>query len=151
MRDDWQIHEDERALPALLGELKELAIDQLHRRLGDEGYPDIRPGHGCVFRFIEPEGSRLTQIAERAEMTKQTVGEVVADLERLGYVERVSDPDDRRAKIIRLSERGWDASRTALRILADIERHWAREVGEQRVAELRDTIEAVLAVERAPV
>src|SRR6266511_3232449 len=126
MRDDWQIHGDERSLPALLGEVKELAIDELHRRLGDEGYPDIRPGHGCVFRFIEPGGSRLTQIAERAGMTKQAVGEVVADLERLGYVERVPDPDDRRAKIIRLSERGWDAARAALRILADIARRCGR-------------------------
>ncbi|MGH2982990.1 MAG: MarR family winged helix-turn-helix transcriptional regulator [Solirubrobacterales bacterium] len=151
MRDDWQIHGDERSLPALLGEVKELAIDELHGRLGDEGYPDIRPGHGCVFRFIEPGGSRLTQIATRAGMTKQAVGEVVADLERLGYVERVPDPNDRRAKIIRLSERGWDAERVALGILADIERRWAREVGEQRVAELRETIEAVLAAEQAPV
>src|SRR6266508_465445 len=117
MRDDWQIHGDERSLPALLGEVKELAIDELHRRLGDEGYPDIRPGHGCVFRFIEPGGSRLTQIAERAGMTKQAVGEVVADLERLG----------------------------------DIERRWAREVGEERLAALRETVEAVLAGERAPV
>jgi DNA-binding MarR family transcriptional regulator len=151
MRVEWQIHGEEVTLLSLLGEAKELAIDELHRRLGDEGYPDIRPGHGCVFRFIEAEGSRLTEIAARAGMTKQAVGEVVADLERLGYVERVPDPDDRRAKIIRLSERGWDAERAALGILADIERRWAREVGEERLAALRETVEAVLAAERAPV
>jgi DNA-binding MarR family transcriptional regulator len=151
MSDDWQIHGDERPLPALLGETKELAMDELHRRLAQLGYPDIRPGHGCVFRFIEVEGSRLTQIAERAHMTKQTVGEVVADLERLGYVERVPDPKDGRAKIIRLSPRGWEAQAAALRIFADIERRWTREVGVEPVTELRETIEAILAGERAAV
>jgi DNA-binding MarR family transcriptional regulator len=144
MNDDWQIHE-ERPLPAVLGELKERAIEELHARLGDEGYPDIRPGHGCVFRFIEVDGSRLTQLAVRAGMTKQAVGEVVADLERLGYIERVPDPDDGRAKIIRLSARGWEAQGAALRIFADIERRWARTVGDQRLAELRETAEGILA------
>ena len=126
MSDDWQIHGDERPLPALLGEAKELALDELHRRLGSEGYPDIRPGHGCDC-FIELEGSRLTQLAERAGMTKQAVGEMVADLEQLGYLERVPDPGDGRAKIIRLSARGWEAQAAAAdRIFADIESLAAR-------------------------
>jgi DNA-binding MarR family transcriptional regulator len=150
MTDDWQIHGEERPLPALLGELKERALDELHARLGDEGYPDIRPGHGCVFRFIEVEGSRLTELAGQAGMTKQTVGEVVADLERLGYLERVPDPEDGRAKIIRLSPRGWDAQAAALRIFADIERRWARAVGDEPVAELRKATEAILASELVP-
>jgi DNA-binding MarR family transcriptional regulator len=149
MTDDWQIHGDERPLPALLGEAKELALDELHRRLGSEGYPDIRPGHGCVFRFIELEGSRLTQLAERAGMTKQAVGEMVADLEQLGYLERVPDPGDGRAKIIRLSARGWEAQAAADRIFADIERRWRLEVGEEALAELRETMEAILARERS--
>jgi DNA-binding MarR family transcriptional regulator len=151
MNESWKLHGDERPLPALLGELKERALDELHAQLGDEGYPDIRPGHGCVFRFIDVEGSRLTTIASRAAMTKQAVGEVVADLERLGYVERLADPDDGRAKIIRLSPRGWEAQAAALRIFADIERRWASAVGDERVRELRETTEAILAVELVPV
>jgi DNA-binding MarR family transcriptional regulator len=151
MNDDWQMHGAERPLPALFGELKERAMEELHARLDAEGYPDIRPGHGCVFRFIEVEGSRLTQLAGRAGMTKQAVGEVVADLERLGYLERVPDPEDGRAKIIRLSARGWDAQAAALRIFADIELRWARAVGDEQVAEVRKTIEAILASELAAV
>jgi DNA-binding MarR family transcriptional regulator len=151
MNDDWQIHIEQRPLPALLNELKERAIDELHERLGDEGYPDIRPAHGCVFRFIEVEGSRLTEIAARAGMTKQAVGEVVDDLERRGYVERLPDPADGRAKTIRLSARGWDAQAAALRIFAEMERRWGREVGEERVAQLRETIESLLASEPTPV
>ena len=59
-----------------------------------------------MFGNIDPEGSRLTELAERARMTKQSVGEVATDLEQRGYVERVPDPADGRAKIIRLTERG---------------------------------------------
>jgi DNA-binding MarR family transcriptional regulator len=59
-------------------------------RVDAAGYTDLRPGHGCVFGTIDPEGSRLTDLAERAGMTKQTVGEVTSDLENLGYVARCS-------------------------------------------------------------
>lgn len=139
-----------RPLPPLLGEVKETAIAELHRRLAAEGHREIRPGHGCVFRFIDVEGSRLTDIAHRAGMTKQAVGEVVGDLERLGYVERVADPEDRRAKTIRLTERGWAAQEAAFRIFADIERRWAERVGAERMALLRETLEEILAPEREP-
>jgi DNA-binding MarR family transcriptional regulator len=135
-------------LPALLGEAKEMAIAELHRRLAAEGHSDIRPGHGCVFRFIEPEGSRLTDLAERSGLTKQAVGEVADDLARLGYVERVPDASDRRVKIIRMTERGRDGRRAAERIFADIERRWAREFGKERLAVLRETLEIITAAER---
>jgi DNA-binding MarR family transcriptional regulator len=147
--EDWRIHGNERPLPALLGAVKESALDELHRRLADEGYADIRPGHGCVFRHLDADGSRLTGLAGKAGMTKQAVGEVVADLEGLGYVERVPDPADGRAKTIRLSARGWEAQAAAVRIFNDIERRWAREVGEEAVASLRETLETILAREPA--
>ena len=145
---DWKIHRAERPLPALLNEVKELAIAELHRRLAEEGHGVIREGHGCVFRFVDVEGSRLTDLADRAGLTKQAVGEVADDLERLGYVERIPDPLDRRAKIIRLTKRGWDAQEAAQRIFADIERRWAAEVGERQVRTLRRALEAISARER---
>ena len=72
-------------LPGLFDEARHLVIEELHRRLGEEGYTAIRESHGCVFRFIDAEGSRLTDLADRARLTKQAVGEVVDDLEGLGY------------------------------------------------------------------
>src|SRR6266498_3789818 len=83
--------------------------DELAKRVEAAGFTDIRPGHGCVFGTIDPQGSRLTDLAQRANMTKQSVGEATSDLEQRGYVERVPDPDDGRAKIIRLTERGREA------------------------------------------
>ena len=73
-------------------------------------------------------------------MTKQAVGEAVSDLERLGYAERVADPSDGRAKIIRLTERGRAAQRTGFQIIADIEREWAERFGAERVRQMRSLL-----------
>jgi DNA-binding MarR family transcriptional regulator len=124
---------------------------ELHQRLHEEGYPDIRPGHGCVFRFIDDEGSRLTDLADRSGFTKQAIGEVAADLESLGYIERIPDPEDGRAKTIRLTKAGSDAHAAGLRIFADIERRWAEQFGEERIAQLRETVELLLTAERGAV
>ena len=96
-------------LPALLDDAKRIGFGELHRRLEAEGHPQVRNAHGCVFRYIEPDGSRLTELAAQSGVTKQAVGEFVDELEGYGYVERVPDPLDGRAKIIRLTERGRDA------------------------------------------
>lgn len=125
-----------------------VAFDQFSTELADRlpaaGYGDIRPGHGCVFGNIDPEnGSRLTDLAERAMMTKQTVGEVTSDLEQLGYVERVPDPEDGRAKIIRLTTKGHEAYVVGRGLIAELEREWAERFGEERVAALREVLEAV--------
>jgi DNA-binding MarR family transcriptional regulator len=74
------------------------------------------------------------------------VGEVVDQLESLGYVERAQDPEDGRAKVIRLTDRGADAQQTALKIFADIERDWAKQYGAERVATVRQLLEEIAAV-----
>jgi DNA-binding MarR family transcriptional regulator len=137
-------------LPPLMAEVKEAAIESLHRRLAEQGYAGIRPGHGCVFRFLDPEGLRLTDLAELNGLTKQSVGEFVADLERLGYVERVADPVDRRAKIIRLTQRGAEAKQIAQEFFVEIEGIWAEQIGEDRIAALRDALERIYELERSP-
>jgi DNA-binding MarR family transcriptional regulator len=147
-REPWKTHAN-RPLPALMDQVKELAVNELHARLADEGFPEIRPGHGRVFRFIEPDGSRLTDIAERAGLTKQAMGELVSDLEQLGHVERRSCPNDGRAKIIHLTDRGRESVAAAERIFADIEARWAAQVGERRMAALREALIEVIELDRA--
>lgn len=119
--------------------------EEMTRRVTETPYSDVRITHGCVFGNIQPEGSRLTYLAERANMTKQSVGEVTTELERLGYVERVPDPNDGRAKIIRLTERGRAAQSLGLGIIEEIEQEWAERYGVERVAALRDALEAITA------
>lgn len=136
-------------LPTLLVRARDITVELLHRRLGEEGFEGIRYRHGSVFRFIDAQGSRLTVLAERSGLTKQAIGEVVDELERLGYVERTADPNDRRAKIIRLTERGAQGQVAAARILVDIEQQWARRLGRERIDLLRQTLEEIIALQSA--
>jgi DNA-binding MarR family transcriptional regulator len=132
-------------LVALLDRAQKLVLAELHERLSQAGLANIRDAHGCVFGNIQPEGSRLTELAERAGITKQAVGEAVADLERLGYVDRVPDPADGRAKIIRLTEAGREAQSFGFDVMQGIERRWAEQHGEERMTGMRDLLEQVVA------
>lgn len=118
-------------------------VGELSRRVAESPYGDIRVTHGCVFGNIDPSGTRLTDLAERARMTKQSVGEVASELERLGYLERVADPRDGRAKIIRLTPRGRAAQALGREIIDDVEREWAARYGAERIAALREALEAI--------
>src|ERR671916_3404940 len=141
-----------RPLPALLTGVKLAAIEKLRARIGDAGHPEIRDGHGCVFGFIDIDnGSRLTELAASAGLTKQAVGEAVTELERLGYVSRVPDPHDGRAKIIKLTDRGMDAVIKGRRIFSEIEREWAEQIGPELVASFREAATRIAAIEGTPV
>src|SRR4051794_25715833 len=141
-----------RPLPALLTEVKMAAVRKLHTRLADAGHPDIREGFGCVFGFIDMDhGSRLTELAERSGFTKQAVGEAVNELEKLGYVKRLPDPSDKRAKIIQLTDWGVDAVVKGRRLFADIEAEWAEQLGAELLGTLREAATKIAALEGAPV
>ncbi|HEU5252060.1 MAG TPA: MarR family transcriptional regulator [Solirubrobacterales bacterium] len=145
--------DDSKILPVHipLNGLLDLALDAMLAEFRSEieksEFGDIRPTHGCVFRYLREQGLRLTEMAERANMTKQSVGEVVDELVERGYVERVPDPADRRAKLIRLTARGSEAQAFGFRAFAEIEERWAERYGAERIAGLRETLEAIAAVE----
>lgn len=115
--------------------------------LEETDYSDIRPTHGCVFRFVRDDGMRLTRLAELASITKQSAGEIVDDLAERGYVERVPDPEDKRAKLICLTERGREAQAKGFALFAEIEREWIERFGAERWAAMRDLLEAIAAAE----
>jgi DNA-binding MarR family transcriptional regulator len=140
------LHRGETHLVALLHQAADRVSAELGRRLEEAGLGDIRAAHGCVFGHIRPEGSRLTDLAEKAGLTKQTVGEVATELERLGYLERVPDPTDGRAKILHLTERGREAQDTGFGIIDEIEAEWAERFGDERMAVLRAVLEEVVGV-----
>lgn len=132
-------------LPALVDDFAAQCFEEFRDRLTEAGHGSIRAGHGCVFRFIHEGGSRLTELACSSGFSKQAVGEVVDDLEGLGYVERDADPADRRAKVIRLTKSGADAQRVALEIFADIERSLSERYGAERVEAMRSLLEEISA------
>src|SRR5438105_11202542 len=112
-----------------LGILLRIPFQEVVQRVGaglaEAGFDDLRTAHTAVFQHIEAGGSRLTDLAERAQITKQSMGYLVDYLEQRGYLERLPDSTDRRATLIRLTERGWNQVRTALAIIAAVEDEWA--------------------------
>lgn len=118
-------------------------VEELHRRLADRGFGDIRPTHTIVFALVDAGGIRLTELAARAQLTKQLVNYLVGAVEDLGYVERVADPSDGRGKIVRLTPRGEAASAAGSSILRDLEAEWLAGLPEPARASLRPALEAL--------
>jgi MarR family transcriptional regulator, temperature-dependent positive regulator of motility len=113
----------------------------LNARLRERGYPDVRLAHSALFAHIDPEGIRSSELAERAGMTKQGMGQLVADLEKKGYIERVEDPEDRRARVVRLTTKGRRHVRDAKEIIGELEEAYARRLGDGRLESLRAILE----------
>jgi DNA-binding MarR family transcriptional regulator len=127
-----------------LGILLRVPFQEVVRRvsagLAEAGFDDLRPAHTAVFQHIEADGSRLTDLAERAQITKQSMGYLVDYLEQRGYLERKADPSDRRAALICLTDRGWAQIHAALGTIAALEQEWTRALGETRMQQLRELL-----------
>jgi DNA-binding MarR family transcriptional regulator len=127
----------------LLRVLYQKIVSGVSEGLADAGFNDIRPAHTAVFQHIKAEGSRLSELAEQAQITKQSMGYLVDYLEARGYVERRPDPSDRRAALVCLTDRGWKQIAAALNIIAEIERGWSRRLGDERMETLRQLLTEV--------
>src|SRR5215510_10444520 len=128
-------------LGLLLREPYRLGSEELHRRIAERGHPEVRPPHGNVFGFLDREGTRVSELARRAQITKQSMAELVAHLERHGYVERVADPVDGRAKLVRATSRGEEVYSIAREAIAEIEREWTERLGANNMRQLRDLLQ----------
>jgi DNA-binding MarR family transcriptional regulator len=104
----------------------------------------IRPAHLQVFGTIKAGGGRLTELASAAGLSLSAMAELVDDLESLGYLERRPDPLDGRAKLVRLTDAGWQAIRTGRTIIATIEDEWAKRVGRERFETLCSSMQDLL-------
>jgi DNA-binding MarR family transcriptional regulator len=138
-------------LVALLGSVKEELLEEMYRRVAAAGYRGLRPSHGCIFRYLDVDGSRLSELADKSGMSKQAFGEHVANVEALGYVVRVPDPEDGRAKLVLPTPRGREVLILGRQIFADLEREWAETIGDSRVAALRETLEEIHTLQTTPV
>ena len=111
--------------------------DAIHAAFAEEGYDDVRAEHMAVLQYPGPDGQRPSTLATRAGMSRQAINHLITHLEQAGYLERYTDPADRNARLVRLTERGRELMLRMEAIAASIEREWAREVGAQRLEELR--------------
>jgi DNA-binding MarR family transcriptional regulator len=117
--------------------------DQAIVRLADSGHEQIRPAHSAVFEYLDDTGTTVSRLAERAQMTKQAMAELVAHLEKHGYVERRPDPDDRRAKLVVPTGRGHEVLAIAQALVPEVEQQIVDLVGPRRAAALRADLERI--------
>lgn len=116
-----------------------------------EGSPRIRPAHTSVFPHLDHEGTRLTELARRMGISKQAVGQLVDELEQMGALERIPDPDDGRAKRIRFSRTPGRTVLDGLRHLGELEQELTQAIGRARMAALHEGLTALLAVLEQPI
>ena len=95
-------------------------------------YDDLRPAHVQVLASGPIEGLRVTELADRAAMTKQSMHELVVHLERCGYVRREPDPADARARLVRLTARGRALEEVAHAASARLHLAWREQLGADR-------------------
>jgi DNA-binding MarR family transcriptional regulator len=103
--------------------------DRIFRAVQDAGFDDWTLAQVRVFQRIAADGSRLTDLADQAQMSKQSAGVLVDQLERLGYVRRVPDPTDGRARLIVIEERGRRAAEVATATSSEILSEWMAFLG----------------------
>lgn len=115
------ISRSQRTLGFLLRQAYEHLADRVYGQLAAAGFADIRRAHSSVFRHIAAAGSRVSDLADRAHMTKQSMAYLVESLMALGYLEVVPDPADGRAKLARLTARGEAASHALVRLSREAE------------------------------
>ncbi len=131
-------------LGRLLLESHRALAGELVTMLAERGYPDLRAGHAAVFLHIDRRsGTRLTELARRARMTKQGMMLMVDDLEGRGYVRRVPDPEDGRAKVVKLTAHGRRCAAESRRAAQALETQTRRLLGDRRYETLRETLEEV--------
>lgn len=104
------------------------------------GYDEIRPVHLAVMRNMDMKGTRITLIAERAGVTKQAISHFVQECEQLGFVERTTDPEDGRAKIVVFTTKGRNFMKTTKSVIQSIEKEIISTLGAKKVETLRETL-----------
>jgi DNA-binding MarR family transcriptional regulator len=130
-----------RTLGGLLRHIEEVTRAHVYARMAETGFPDIRPAHSALLRNLAEGGSTVSELAERAQMTKQSMGYLADRLAAAGYVNLAPDPTDRRAKQVRLTEKGRMASETMIRLSAETERRFAKLIGQTEMTRLRRALE----------
>jgi DNA-binding MarR family transcriptional regulator len=128
----------------MIGALMRLPWEAVHRRmleaLQENGFGEIDGPRLAVLLWPGPDGMRPSELATRMNVTKQALNYILGDLERLGYLERRPDPDDRRARRLALTDRGRELVPVIRGAVVDAEREWAATLGKKRFEQLRELL-----------
>jgi DNA-binding MarR family transcriptional regulator len=130
--------------PPLIGALLRMPWDEVQQHmldlLHDRGFADFDAAYLHVFQYPGPQGAKPSELAVRLRISKQALNYLLGQLERLGYLQRRSDPDDRRSKQIVLTPRGIAAVGVIREAVGEIESAWAEQLGPKRFDQLRNLL-----------
>jgi DNA-binding MarR family transcriptional regulator len=121
-------------------------VREAHRR----GHPEIKHAHNAVFGTLQPEGSRASDMAARAGITRQSMGEIVREMVEMGILEMRPDPEDRRAKLVTYTSYGLEFAREGYQHIIDLEKRFVDEFGEEEYEMVRNVLERLVPVLEGP-
>jgi DNA-binding MarR family transcriptional regulator len=130
--------------PALVQTLAVSQASRVAAEFAEAGLTGLRPGHASLLIPLLGGGRRVSELAEHLGMSRQAIAQVASTLEKGGYVTRVEDPRDRRARMIELTPRGTVALRVMRRIAMAVEQEWTEHLGADRLNDLRALLVALL-------
>jgi DNA-binding MarR family transcriptional regulator len=139
---DWK-----PTVPALVNLVAAAGAPHLRAAFAAAGLDGIRPAQAVALVPLAIGGLHASDLADRLRVSRQAVAQAVTALERHGYVTRLPDPVDARARIIELTPRGQQALRVMRSNALDLEKRWQRVLGEQRLGEFRETLIMLLSAE----
>ncbi|HEY4465049.1 MAG TPA: MarR family transcriptional regulator [Streptosporangiaceae bacterium] len=134
----------DQELTFLLGTAFQVVLAEFVRRLNAAGYSELRPVHGMIFQILAGPGATSTELAERLGVTKQAAGQMVAELEKRGYVRRKMHPDGGRRRLIVLTDKALGHLTVAGHILHDLEAELAVQINDTNLATLRAELSRVV-------
>jgi DNA-binding MarR family transcriptional regulator len=130
--------------PPLIGALLRMSLETVRERmlerLHERGFDDLAPAHLIVLQYPGPQGLRPSDLAARLRMSKQALNYLLGELERLGYIERLPDPDDQRSRRISVTKRGDAVAAVIREAVAEVEAEWRQQLGAKRFEELRSIL-----------
>jgi DNA-binding MarR family transcriptional regulator len=127
-------------LPVLLLGAARALVDGIDAEVRARGFTDLRPAHGFAFALLAGGGATVVELAHHLDVTKQAASQMVEDLVGKGYVERRPHPEDARARLIVLTDKGRACTRAADEAAEETLRPWADAVGPRRLAALRSDL-----------
>jgi DNA-binding MarR family transcriptional regulator len=141
--------EEGEDFPPAIGALLRLAWQALRERIYEgvhkAGYTDLSRANVFLLRWPPFDGLRPSEIATRTQLSRQAINDLLSDMEKGGYLQRLPDPTDGRARIVRFTQRGWDLTQVIREMSFTTEREWRGAIGEARYAEFRETLGELVA------
>jgi DNA-binding MarR family transcriptional regulator len=137
----------EPGLPHLLLSAFRSLDDEIEAAIRDRGVTDLRPTPAATLLLIDRSGTRLTELATRAGITKQAMMQVIDELQEKGCVRRTPDPMDSRAKVVKLTAKGLRHRAAGRKSIQAVEARVRRGLGDRRYDALRAMLEELSTVE----